>query len=192
MFVRIVNKAVGRISTVHFVRSRLLSGVLLFAVLPAGAPFLHAQSSHRQTGGSPEDKVSTFYKWVIGTMIKKQSPVRQRRVVSTYLSKSLYRWLYTSADAETRNTYLLPGNDWSGSWIDKIKIVDKKKTASRSMIRVNLGENVPPDDFVNPIRVSLIREGGSWKIDCIQSADEELGGIPEFDPKLDPPGCRPF
>ena len=192
MLVRMANKPAGQTSPGRILTNCLLLGVMLFAALSAWAPFLYAQSLHGQTGRSPEDRITTFYKWAIGTMVKKRSPVRQKKVVSTYLSKSFYRWLYTRADAETRNLYLLPDNDWSESWIDKIKIIDKKKTASRMRVRVDLGEKGPPDHFVNPIQVNLIRENGTWKIDCIQSADEELGGIPEFDPKLDPPGCKPF
>jgi len=190
MFARIDNMPVRKISRKWFIRNRISFGVGLFVVLLAGAPCLYALS-HRRTSESPEDRVTAFYTWVIGTMVKKQSPVRQKKIVSTYLSKSLYRWLYTSADAETRNAYLLPGNDWSVSWIDEIKIVDKKKTASRAMLRVDLGEKRPPGDFVNPIQVNLISESGTWKIDCIQDADKELGGIPQFDPKYDPPGCKP-
>jgi len=189
MIVRIANKQAGRVSLVRSIRNCVLLGVLLLVALLVGPSLLYAQS-YRQTSASPEDRVSIFYKWVIGTMIKKRSPVRQKKVVSTFLSKSLYRWLYMSADAETRNLYLLPGNDWSESWIDKIKIVHKKNAANRAMIRLGLGENKPPDQFVDPIQVNLIREGGTWKIDCIQSADEELG-IPKFDPKYDPPGCKP-
>src|SRR5690242_5213392 len=112
MIVQIANKPVERISLGGFLRNCVFLGVILLVALPVAESFLYAQS-YRQTSGSPEDRVSTFYKWVIGMMIKKQSPVRQKKVVSTVLSKSLYRWLYTSADAETRNLYLLPGNDWS-------------------------------------------------------------------------------
>lgn len=189
MFARIANMPVRKTSQGCIIRGWVLLAVMLFFALPASAPFLYGQP-HRQTSKSPEDRVTTFYKWVIGRMIRNRSPVREKKVISTYLSKSLYRWLYASADAEMRRTYLLPGNDWSESWIDEIKIVAKKKTVNRTMIRVDLGEKEPPDHFVDTM-VNLVREGGTWKIDCIQSADEEIGSIPEFDPKLDPPGCKP-
>ena len=160
----------------------------LFAAL-AAVPFSNAQSP-QQTNDEPTERVTAFYKWVLGTMVKKRTPVAQKKTVAGFLSKSLYRWLYLQ-DRETRNLYFLASNDWLDSRIGDITIVDSRIAADRAVVKVDLGKPEPPDDFVDHLRINLRQENGEWKIDCIQDGYLELGGPIPFDPKYDPPGCKP-
>jgi len=172
-------------------RNRAIAGALLLVALLAAVPSFHAQSPQQNTGGEPAWIVTTFYKWVIGTMVIKRSPIRQKRVMATWLSKSLYRWLYTKADREDRETYLVPGNDFIDAWVDEIKIVDSKVLAKRATLKVELGKPGKGDDFVNHILVNLKMEDGAWRIDCVRSNEDDAEDGYVFDPKLDPPGCKP-
>lgn len=170
-------------------RRAVLFAVAVFVVLAATVPFSNAQSP-QQTNDEPAERVTAFYKWVLGTMVKKRTPAAQKKVVAGYLSKSLYRWLY-SQDKETRNLYFIASNDWLDSWVDAITIVESRVAADRAVVMVDLGRPEPPDDFVDRLRVNLRQENGEWKIDCIQNTDNDLGDVPAYDPTLDPPGCRP-
>lgn len=171
--------------------NRATIGAVLLVALLAAVPNSHAQSPQPAFGGEPAWVVTTFYKWVLGTMVDKSSPIKQKRVMATWLSKSLHRWLYTNADREERETYLVPGNDFIDAWVDEIKIVDTKVDAKRAAVKVELGKPGRDDDFVNHILVNLKVEGGVWRIDCIRSNDDDTEDAYVFDPKLDPPGCKP-
>ena len=155
----------------------------------AAVPYTNAQSP-QQGDAAPSECVTTFYKWVIGTMVRKRTPVNQKKLVAAYLSKSLYRWLY-SQDAETRDLYFLGGNDWVEYWIDEIEIVDSKVAPERAVVKVDLGKPEPPDNFVDQLRVNLRQENGEWRIDCIQTVESDEGDPSAYDPKYDPPGCKP-
>ena len=155
----------------------------------AAVPYTNAQSP-QQGDAAPSECVTTFYKWVIGTMVRKRTPVNQKKLVAAYLSKSLYRWLY-SQDAETRDLYFLGGNDWVESWIDEIEIVDSKVAPERAVVKVDLGKPEPPDNFVDQLRVNLRQENGEWRIDCIQTVESDEGDPSAYDSKYDPPGCKP-
>ncbi|KXK03898.1 MAG: hypothetical protein UZ17_ACD001000995 [Acidobacteria bacterium OLB17] len=188
MLLRNPNKTSGFACIARPWRRRVLLGVLLCVATVVTARSVEAQSPPTVT--APGDQVTKFYKWALAAMAKKRSPIDQRRTVASYLSKSLYRWLYTRADRETRNLYFLASNDWLESWIGEIEIVDSKVADARAVVKVDLGKADSPDDFVDHLQIRLTLEKGVWKIDCIQNADESLGGTPEFDPEVDPPGCR--
>ncbi|MEZ5424571.1 MAG: hypothetical protein R2682_15930, partial [Pyrinomonadaceae bacterium] len=69
--------------------NRATIGAVLLVALLATVPNSHAQSPQPAFGGEPAWVVTTFYKWVLGTMVDKSSPIKQKRVMATWLSKSL-------------------------------------------------------------------------------------------------------
>lgn len=190
MATRTTGRAMDRTRHGSVLWNRATIGAVLLVTLLA-AVRVQAQSPQQVTGEEPSQVVTTFYKWVIGTMVTKRSPLRQKRVMATWLSKSLYRWLYTKADREERETYLVPGNDFIDAWVDEIEIVDSKVLAKRAVLKVDLGKPGKADDFVNPLLVNLKMEDGVWKIDCVRSNEDDTEDAYMFDPALDPPGCKP-
>lgn len=143
-------------------------------------------SSHisAQAPESPEGRVRNFYQWVGGNENKGVESRKQKKVIFSFFSGRHYRWFYKLGVGD-QNTYLISGNDWLETFANKINVGKSLVKANRAAVTVDLGDS--SDDFVNHIRVNLLREEGVWKIDCLENTDLGL----TFDPRRDPPGCRP-
>jgi Protein of unknown function (DUF3828) len=118
-----------------------------------------------QTIKTPEERVEGFYRWYLTSIIT--GPDTDKAVMISHLSKRFGRWLYSKAGESRDYDPFTNGQDFNNAWADNIrigKLTTKGATATLNIILAG----APDDNWDMPLTVSLVKEGGAWKIDRVR------------------------
>jgi hypothetical protein len=141
----------------------LITALLLILIGLPGSTFAQAKSE----AGSPEVVVKNFYAWYIGVLNKNATPFKQRAKIKQFVSARLIAEIDRMMKrGEYDADYFINAQDWDNAWAKNIKVSDVAVNKGKANAAVFLdGES----DFDNKLKLSLVREQGSWKIDTVES-----------------------
>lgn len=150
----------------------MLKTCLLFLILfPLAADTVAAspveRAVSRQTLKSPEQVTRDFYKWYIHALNQNQDPIKQRQILSRYVTERLIREINRQIRANEYDAdYFLSAQNWDKDWERNITVNAINSTPDRAASNVTLnGAGIPN----YKLKVTLQKEAGVWKIDRVES-----------------------
>ncbi|MEO8648684.1 MAG: DUF3828 domain-containing protein [Acidobacteriota bacterium] len=145
------------------VKNRPIFGVALVFTLIVGSYI----STPGQTADSPEGRTRDFYTWYLKALVKKQDRIRNRTIIKSHLSTRFSRWLYSKAGKNLVYDVFVGSPkavDGTASFeVDEAFFVDDNTAA----LHIVFGD--PPNEDALKLLVTLVKEGGKWKIDRVNS-----------------------
>ena len=143
-------------------RSRIVKVLATCLVSLALSVLVNAQA--RDT---PESRTKDFYSWYLKAMVKRKDPTKNKKVTSSYLSARFSRWYYSKAGQNADYDVFVGSQEWNDAWADTIEVGEAVLiTDNNAALHVTFRS--PPDEFVMKLQVSLVMEGGKWKIDRVR------------------------
>jgi hypothetical protein len=119
-----------------------------------------------QSNKTPEGRVKNFYSWYLKSINDGQDPAKKRSVLTSHLSARLGKWFYSKAGQGLEADYFISSQEWNEAWADNIIILELEIGRTKAAVNVTLGS--PKRDWDMPLKISLIKEGGTWKIDRVK------------------------
>jgi hypothetical protein len=144
----------------------LLSGAAL-SIITAGILALTPATTEAQS--SPEDTLTSFYKWYLHELSLERYPRPTTPKVNAIISTRLRKWFKSKAGREWDADYFIDAQDWDPKWETHIKTTKAVINGSNADVRVILGPEVKAVDSMSPhtLRIKMVKEAGGWKIDHI-------------------------
>jgi len=138
----------------------------IFALLLAVVLFCVPSASAQST---PEQTLTAFYKWYIHELVAERNPGRTSPKVTAISSARLRRWFRSKEGREWDADYFTDSQDFDPKWETHIKTTSAVVKGNNADLRVILGPVVKAVNAMSPhtLRVKMVKEGGSWKIDRI-------------------------
>jgi len=137
-------------------KTKIFLSIPLLLVLAAGAL---AQAT-------PERAAQDFYRWYITELNADRYPIqRQKTAVRPKVSARLGKWLYSKAYEEYGADYFLDAQDWDPKWAKTATAKKNSQKGNTATVTLDFG----PSEFMNghKVRVTMLKEGGTWKIDRV-------------------------
>lgn len=142
---------------------------LLFALLAfCGTHNIHAAQT-------PEQATRLFYRWYLTELDAERYPIDgQRTKVKSKVSKRLGKWLYSKAYKDYGADYIIQAQDWDSQWKDNIAVSKASIKGNTARLTVTLSgrSTDSPEMYRNRLRITLLKEGGVWKIDRVYRLGE--------------------
>jgi Protein of unknown function (DUF3828) len=123
-----------------------------------------------QSAKSPEERVKSFYSWYMKVINVENGPDHNKTVMRSHLSARLGKWFYSKAGQDLEYDYFIQSQEWSEEWADHITF--GKGTTKGTTAVVNLVLGSTDGDSDTPLRISLVKESGVWKIDRVASGSK--------------------
>lgn len=145
------------------IRVRFVSAIVLFiAAVIFCVPSAYAQST-------PEQTLTAFYKWYVHELVAEHHPRPTSPKVNAVISNRLRRWFKTKEGRERDADYFTDAQDFDPKWETHIKTSKAVINGNNADLRITLGPVVKAVNAMSPhtLRVKMVKEGGSWKIDHI-------------------------
>lgn len=128
----------------------------------SGFPGAHAQSNK-----TPEGRVQNFYNWYLKAINTQQDPAKDRTVMRSHLSARLGKWFYSKAGQDRDADYFVGSQEWSDQWAGHVNVGELAITRTTAVVNITLG---PMSDEWHPkLRIDLVKEGSTWKIDRVKA-----------------------
>ncbi len=128
-----------------------------------------------QAAQTPEQTARSFYRWYLSELDAERYPIgRQRTKMRSKVSKRLGRWLYSKAYEDYGADYIIQAQDWDSAWKDNIAVSKASVKGNTARLTVTLsGKSADsPDMYRNRLRITLLKEGRTWKIDRVSRLGE--------------------
>lgn len=123
-------------------------------------------SVHAQTA-TPDAATRDFYRWYIGELNAEREPlVKGKTEMRRRLSQRLARWVFSRAYSEYGADYFLDAQDYDESWAKTVSVSAGSVKGNTATVVVTMPKTQVFDRTV--LNVSLVREGGAWKIDKVR------------------------
>lgn len=121
-----------------------------------------------QTIKTPEERVETFYRWYLKSIIA--GPDTDKTVMISHLSKRFGRWLYSKAGESRDYDPFTNGQDFNDAWADNIRIGKLTTRGASATLNIVLA-GAPGDNWDMPLTISLVKESGTWKINRVRGTN---------------------
>ncbi len=119
-----------------------------------------------QSNKTPEGRVQNFYSWYLKAINEERDPAKDRTVMRSHLSAKLGKWFYSKAGQDLDADYFVGSQEWNEKWADNVNIGEL--TINRTTATVNISLGAASDDWVMRLRIGLVKEGTTWKIDRVK------------------------
>lgn len=137
---------------------RIAIGLMIVFVLSSGV--------YAQAGNTPESRIKSFYIWYLTAINKQQDPSKNKTVMKSHLSTRFGVWFYSKAGQNLDYDIFVNGQEWNEAWVNNVIVGKAAIKGSTAVVKVKLGS--PADDWNMNLQVSLVKEGGNWKIDRVK------------------------
>ena len=126
------------------------------------------QSSQAATKETPESVIKNFYTWYVHELNRNGDPLtklkpRLRQFVSARLLREIDKAV--KGPDGLNGDYFLDAQDWDKEWEKNIVISRVNVAKGKAGVTVSLSG----PQMSRKLKVSLVHEGGKWKIDKVQS-----------------------
>ena len=118
-----------------------------------------------QAHSTPESRTKDFYSWYLKAMVKGEDPTKNKTVMNSHLSKRFSRSFYSKAGQDLDYDIFVNGQDWNEAWEGNINVGEMTIKPTTAVVNITLG--AASDNWVMRLRISLIKEGATWKIDRV-------------------------
>ncbi len=144
----------------------------LFA-LAAGIMFFGTRTI--QAAETPEQAAKSFYRWYLSELDAERYPIEQQKPkIRSKVSARLGKWLYSKAYEDYGADYVIQAQDWDSQWKDNIGVSKATVKGNTARLTVTLSGKATDSNEIyrNRLRVTLVKEGGLWKIDRVVRLEE--------------------
>jgi hypothetical protein len=162
------------ITTGWHARARLHPLLLACAFLAfAGTQIVYAADGVTPgPAATPEAAVRLFYPWYLGEMMKGRVPLTEERMQDYVAEETLRDIAFmmkrpNGGKQGLREDYFLQAKDYFDDWGDHIAVSEVTIDGDTASARVALGD---PAQGTHRLALTLVREGGSWKISRVNAA----------------------
>lgn len=155
--------------------TKILLAFFAFLLIFGNANFIPAKAASFESApaaATPEQAAVEFYKWYLHELNRNKDPrTRQKQKLLSFLSKRFGKWLYSIPDGEYDADVFIDAQDFDEDWEQSIstsKAVIKGNTA-RLAVTLGVFKNGKTTQGIGKhvLRLKMVKEGGSWKIDRI-------------------------
>ena len=118
---------------------------------------------------TPEQTLTTFYKWYLHELNAERSPGPTSTKVSAVSSTRLRSWFRSKAGREWDADYFIDAQDLDKDWETNIAVDKAAIAGSRADVTVTLGPKNSEPNAIGPrvLRIKMLKETGGWKIDRV-------------------------
>lgn len=161
------------ITTGWHARARLHPLLLACAFLAfAGTHAVYAADGNTPApAATPEAAVRLFYPWYLGEMMKGRVPLTEERmrdyVAEDTLRDITFAMSFANGGARAAKDYFLQAKDYYDDWADHIAVSEVTIDGDTASTLVALGD---PVLGTRRLALTLVREGGGWKISRVNEA----------------------
>lgn len=147
-----------------------LSLTVLLLMIGSAALVYSCQNSQAATTESPEIVIKNFYTWYVHELNQNGDPLTKRKPrLRQFVSARLLREIDKAVKGPDglNGDYFLDAQDWDKEWEKNIVISEVNVTKGKAGATVSLSGA----QMSRKLKVSLVQEGGKWKIDKVQSLE---------------------
>lgn len=158
--------------TLHDISRRRFRSLLaaVACVMLLLGQFLAPGPANAKPALAPEVVVSEFYGWYLTRLAMDKEPLTEdRSKLAVYVSKALIKDLereMKSADGIGED-YFLKSQDYLDEWQSARHASKPIRSGSTSIVQMTLGSS---PETLRTLQLTMIREGGAWKIRRVISA----------------------
>ena len=140
-----------------------------FALLLTVVGILTISTATGSAQSTPEQTLTTFYKWYIHELVSERNPRPTSAKVNAVISTRLRNWFKSKEGREWDADYFIDAQDFDPKWETHIETTKAEISGNKSDIRVVLGPRVKAVNSMSPhtLRIKMVKEQGGWKIDHI-------------------------
>lgn len=146
--------------------NKLSRFALLVALL--GTMLSASRPSHANTPQAIGNKITGFYKWYVGVLIKNKNPMDDKAKIQQISSRRLWKYFHSKAyenfDADYFTSAQDFGDDWNVARASNIHIHGRTATMAVTLGSPKKNER---DMGQRTLQLKLVKEAGAWKIDRV-------------------------
>jgi hypothetical protein len=156
----------------RYARMHLRALLLACAVLAFAGPYavFAADAVTPAPATTPEAAVRQFYPWYLGEMMKGRVPLTEERV-QDYIAKDTLRdityVMSLTQGGGPQKDYFLQAKTYFDDWADYVAVSEVTIDGDTASTLVALGD---PAQGTQRLALTLVREGGGWKISRVNEA----------------------
>lgn len=150
---------------------RSMSFVVLALLLICWSQLFIAVQAVAANSSSAEQTTSAFYKWYLHSLATGREPLSDdRKTVLKYVAPSLVREIEEKmrSDDGLEEDYFIKAQDYLDEWAPNVIVNKAVVRDGTALVALKLGTN---GESVRRFSVTLISEGGTWKIQRVELAD---------------------
>ena len=160
----------GKILSIDFTMKR----IVLFVVVIIAATFCRptqAAEPAKSLSSNPAETIRGFYHWYVTELIANRDPMSNRAALKDFATARLLNKLATMKRGPEGLTgdYFVDAQDFDNQWAKKISVSDVKINDKNATAEVML--KVKTADMTRRLKVDLVLESGTWKVDKVQGRD---------------------
>ena len=145
---------------------RFIGRLLITCLLAIGV----AQAAWAQAAATPEQCTKAFYEWYLTQLAADKDPVSDD---SAALKERVAAPLLQLIERKRRSPegmdadYFIQAQDYLDEWLGQVSVKPRAISKTTAKVDATLGEK---PDSLRRLRVTLVRESGTWKISRVQAA----------------------
>jgi hypothetical protein len=138
--------------------------LLLFAALGMLTASVSA-ASH------PAETIRGFYRWYVNELIADRQPIKDRAVMSRYISQRLWREIAENEKKPMGLDYdpFVSAQDFDYLWAKNVVVSNVRTEQGKATAEVLLKGRTK--DMQRRLVLTLVNERGNWKIDRVEARD---------------------
>ncbi len=146
------------------IKVKLFAFTLVLSVL-ANISIISAKAAD-----TPEQTAKSFYVWYLAELKKDKFPIDRKQTMNKSISKRLSHLVYSPAYEEYGADYFIDAQDYDENWeVATTKAVIKgNKATFKLLLAAPRGK---PSKFKQALRIKMVKEGGTWKIDGVNNRE---------------------
>jgi hypothetical protein len=155
-----MNPCASRLS----ISARALGAVLLLALLLGG----NANALGESAAAAPDEVIRDFYKWYVGQLVAEKDPfIDGTAELKRFVSDRLLHEIDTARKSEegAGSDPFLDAQDFDEEWAKNITVATPTVSGDTATATVELQG---AEMGTHKLKVALVREEGSWKIDRVE------------------------
>jgi len=135
--------------------------VLVLSLLPIRAA---------ESNAKPDQSIRSFYHWYVGELIANREPMANRKELKRFVTERLLKEIdgMKKGPEGLDGDYFVDAQDFDSLWAKNIIISDVKVSGKNATAEVRL---VGKGEMRRRLKVWLVSDGGSWKIDKVQGRE---------------------
>jgi hypothetical protein len=142
----------------------------IFALLPLVLLVSVPVARATEPNAKPEESIRGFYHWYVTELIANREPMGNRKELKRFVTERLLKEIdkMKKGPDGLDGDYFVDAQDFDNLWAKNITISDMKVTEKNATAEVRL---VGKGEMRRRLKVWLVSDGASWKIDKVQGRE---------------------
>ena len=145
---------------------------LPFVVLTliAALGFPSAVKAAEPSAENPSEAIRNFYRWYVAELIANRDPMENGKELKRFVTERLLKEIgrMKKGPEGLNGDYFVDAQDFDDLWAKNITVSDVKVSGTKATAEVLLAGK---PDMRRRLHVSLVKDGGSWKVDKVKGRE---------------------